>query len=70
MGHWGVADPAAYEGPEDEKRRRFAISYRELENRIKLFTHLKTETLDRLALEQRVKEIGDSQLSDTADRSR
>lgn len=39
-GHWGVPDPAAYEGTEDQKRRRFASSYRELERRIKLFTQL------------------------------
>jgi arsenate reductase len=56
--HWGVADPAAFEGPTDEKRRIFSRVYRELENRIKIFTSLRIEALDRLALQQRVREIG------------
>ena len=47
-GHWGVADPAAVEGSDDEKRRGFSRAYRELENRIKLFTSLSIEALDRL----------------------
>jgi arsenate reductase len=33
--HWGLADPAAFEGTEDEQRRCFARTYRELETRIK-----------------------------------
>lgn len=69
-GHWGVPDPAAYEGTEDQKRRRFASSYRELERRIKLFTQLQIEALDRLALLRRVNEIGGAKLPNTPDRSR
>lgn len=56
--HWGVADPAAFEGSDEEQRRFFLRVYRELENRIKLFTSLRIETLDSFALQQRVKEIG------------
>jgi protein-tyrosine-phosphatase len=37
---WGAADPAAFEGTEDQKRRFFSRIYRELENRIKIFTKL------------------------------
>ena len=56
--HWGVADPAAFEGSDEEKRRFFFRIYRELENRIKIFTSLRIEALDSFALQQRVNEIG------------
>ncbi len=56
--HWGAADPAAYEGSDEEKRRFFFRVYRELENRIKIFTSLRIEALDSFALQDRVKEIG------------
>ena len=58
--HWGVADPAAFVGSVEASRRFFLRIYRELENRIKLFTNLQIETLERFALETRVKEIGKS----------
>jgi protein-tyrosine-phosphatase len=63
--HWGVADPAAFEGTEAEKRRFFSRIYRELENRIKIFTNLRIVALDSFVLQQRVKEIGKTKLSDT-----
>jgi len=56
--HWGAADPAAFAGSEEATRRFFFRIYTELENRIKIFTSLRIETLDRFALESRVKEIG------------
>ena len=56
--HWGVADPAAVEGSEAEKMRAFRYAYQALETRIKLFTSLRLEALDRLALERRVEELG------------
>ena len=66
--HWGVADPAALEGSEDEKRRFFARVYRELENRIQIFTNLRIDALDRFALKQRVAEIGKIRLPDRRER--
>ena len=66
--HWGVADPAAFEGTEDHKRRFFARIYRELENRIKIFTSLRIDALDRFALQQRVREIGRTKLPDSWER--
>jgi arsenate reductase len=57
--HWGFPDPAAYEGTEDEKRRFFARVYRELENRLKLFTSFSIETLESTALKQRLNEVGE-----------
>jgi protein-tyrosine-phosphatase len=67
--HWGVGDPAAFEGTEEEKRRFFSQVYRELENRVKIFTNLPIETLDSFALQQRVEEIGMTTLSDKCDES-
>jgi protein-tyrosine-phosphatase len=58
--HWGVTDPAAFAGPEERQRQLFRRVYVELERRIDLFTSLPLESLDRLALQQRLKEIGQS----------
>lgn len=66
--HWGVPDPAAFEGTADEKRRFFARVYRELENRIKIFTNLRIDALDSLALQQRADEIGKIKLPDGRER--
>ena len=56
--HWGVADPVSFAGTEEARRRFLLRIYGELENRIKIFTGLRLETLDRYALERRVREIG------------
>ena len=56
--HGGVPDAAAVEGPEAEKMRAFRCAYQALETRIKLFTILRLEALDRLAIKREVDEIG------------
>ena len=56
--HLGVPDPAAVEGSEAEKIRAFRYAYQVLETRIKLLTTFSLETLDRLAIKQKVGEIG------------
>jgi protein-tyrosine-phosphatase len=56
--HWGVPDPAAAEGTEAEKHLAFADAYRMLNNRISIFTSLPMNTLDKLALQKRLDEIG------------
>jgi arsenate reductase len=56
--HWGVFDPASAEGSEDEKRLAFAKAFAILHRRIGLFTSLNPASLERLALEQKVREIG------------
>jgi arsenate reductase (thioredoxin) len=58
--HWGVPDPAAVEGTDDERRRAFHDAYTRLEARIKLFVTLPIDKLDRLALKCRADEIGQS----------
>jgi arsenate reductase len=56
--HWGVDDPAAFEGPDEHKRRAFHRALRELDARIKLFTNLRLESLDALALKRQLDQIG------------
>jgi arsenate reductase len=60
--HWGVADPAAFVGPEEATYRFFLRIFTELDNRIKIFTSLRIDTLDSFALRERVKEIGQIKL--------
>ena len=56
--HWGVPDPAAAEGSEAERRLAFADAYRQLSNRISIFTSLPIASLDRLSLQRRLEDIG------------
>lgn len=56
--HWGVPDPAAVEGPERAQWLAFREALRQLENRIRIFLALPFDSLDRLRLEQRTREIG------------
>ena len=56
--HWGVPDPAAAQGSDEEKRRAFKAAFTALGRRIDLFLALPTEKLARLALKQKLDEIG------------
>lgn len=56
--HWGIPDPAAVEGSESEKALAFADAYRQLNTRIGIFTSLPVSSLDRLALQKKLDEIG------------
>jgi protein-tyrosine-phosphatase len=56
--HWGVPDPASVESTHADKNRAFRYAFQALETRIKLFTSLKLEALDRLAIKREVDEIG------------
>jgi arsenate reductase len=56
--HWGVPDPAAVEGTEAEKHFAFADTYRMLSNRISIFVNLPMKSLDKLAMQRRLDEIG------------
>jgi arsenate reductase (thioredoxin) len=65
--HWSVPDPVAVEGPEWIKRPAFREALHTLENRIKILTCLRPESLDRLSLKQRVEEIGRIEVDQPAD---
>lgn len=56
--HWGIPDPVAAEGSEAERRLAFSEAYRMLRNRIGIFCSLPIASLDRLALQKRLDEIG------------
>ena len=56
--HWGLEDPAAVEGTDEEKRRAFFRAYTHLQNRINIFMNLPFDKLDRLALQNRLHDIG------------
>jgi arsenate reductase len=58
--HWGIDDPAAVEGTEAERLRAFHRAYTDLQTRIRLFTSLRLELLDRLALQHEIRRIGDA----------
>jgi protein-tyrosine-phosphatase len=56
--HWGVPDPAAVEGSDEDKRRAFFQAFNQLQNRISLFANLPFDKLDRMKLQQALSEIG------------
>jgi arsenate reductase len=60
--HWGFPDPAAVEGTEDEKRAAFAKTLQQIRRRVELFLNLPLETLDRVAIAQEMRRIGEEPL--------
>ena len=56
--HWGVPDPAAVAGSDEEKRTAFRNALAILSARISLLINLPVEKLDRLALKKELDEIG------------
>ncbi|MDH4149555.1 MAG: arsenate reductase ArsC [Betaproteobacteria bacterium] len=56
--HWGIPDPAAVEGADEERRRAFFIAYRQLSNRLSTFVNLPLSNLDKLSLKSKLDEIG------------
>ncbi len=64
--HWGVEDPAAFEGSEEKTLAFFRRIYSYLDNRVKIFTALPVATLDRLSLQRRLDDIGRTMDADSA----
>ncbi|TPK88902.1 MULTISPECIES: arsenate reductase ArsC [unclassified Mesorhizobium] len=60
---WAVPDPAKAEGTEAERHFAFAEAFRMMSNRIALFVNLPIGSLDRLALQQELDEIGHDERS-------
>jgi arsenate reductase len=58
--HWGVPDPAAVEGTDEQRWQAFRNAHRQLESRIKLFVALPIDKLDRMSIQRRAEEIGKS----------
>ena len=56
--HWGIEDPAAVRGTDEEKRRAFQIAADRLRKRIQLFISLPLERLDRISLVSELAGIG------------
>ena len=55
--HWGIPDPAHVKGDE-ARRMAFNRAFEQLARRIQLFMSLPIEKLDRLALNEKLAEIG------------
>ena len=56
--HWGVPDPAEAQGSEAEIALAFKDAYRMLFQRIGIFTALPIRSLDKLSLQNRLREMG------------
>ena len=56
--HWGVADPAAVQGTDEQKRRAFLQAYMQLNARINQFISLPLSKIDKLTLQGKLDEIG------------
>ena len=56
--HWGVPDPAAAVGTPEEIDRAYRATLSILDRRISLFLSLPLSTLDKLALQKEIDEIG------------
>jgi arsenate reductase (thioredoxin) len=57
--HWGVPDPAAVQGSDDDKARAFMATAMTLKRRIELMLALPAATLDSIALQRELRLIGE-----------
>jgi arsenate reductase len=55
--HWGIEDPAIVKGTDIDKQRAFAMAAHDLRDRIAAFISLPITSLDKLALQERLREI-------------
>lgn len=56
--HWGIADPAAVTGSDEDKRKAFFLAYSQLNRRIALFANLQLDRLGHLAIKHELDAIG------------
>ncbi len=56
--NWGVDDPAAVTGSDEDKRWAFFRAYSQLANRIAIFLNLPLDKLDGRALQKKLDDIG------------
>ena len=62
--HWGVPDPVAVDGTEEERRRAFQSAWLMLRRRIDLLLALPLGKLDRLATQHKLRAIGQTAAAD------
>jgi arsenate reductase len=55
--HWGMADPAAVEGPEDAKLKAFRDVAVMMKRRIDIMQSLQLEKLDLLSIQKQVRDV-------------
>jgi len=60
--HWGFPDPGAVQGSDEQKRAIFALTLRQMRNRVQLFLSLPLEALDRMSIEKKMRAIGQQPL--------
>jgi arsenate reductase (thioredoxin) len=58
LAHWGVPDPVATTGDEATRRHAYTAAFATLRRRIELLLSLPLESLDRLAAQTKLGEIG------------
>lgn len=56
--HWGIPDPAAVKGTEEQVGMAFREAFIFLDRRISLFLNLPLSSMDRLALKRELDDIG------------
>lgn len=58
--HWGIEDPAAVVGADDDKRAAFTQAFTRLARRVDLFLMIPLDRLDAMAIEHELDSIGRS----------
>lgn len=56
--HWGVPDPVAAQGSDEERRKAFHSAWMMLKHRIDLLLALPLDKLDRVTIQQELRDIG------------
>lgn len=58
VARWKIPDPESHEGSGTERKAMFADVHGRIYNRTSIFMNLSFESLDRLALQRRIEEMG------------
>jgi arsenate reductase len=56
--HWGMPDPAAVEGSDEAIRKAFLDTFITMKRRIQLMLALPMASLDKMAIQREIKDIG------------
>jgi protein-tyrosine-phosphatase len=60
--HWGIPDPAAVEGSDEMRRKAFKDALSAMQARLRLFTNLRLDALDRMSLQHELDRIGKTEV--------